>query len=237
MGREAATVEALRARVRAIEAPRRVRAAPFGAAGVDAALPWGGLPAGCLHEVAGAPGDGAAAVGFAVALLVRLGGTAPVLWCRRAGFDDEHGSLYAPGLQEFGFDPGRLVLVRADTAAGALWAMEEGLRHGGFAAVVGEAGDPGAAESRRLQLAAEASGIPALLLGTQSRGLSVAVTRWQVASAPAGRPGAWRVELARCRGAAPDSWTLEWRYAAGSFAVAAGLRDGPAEPQRTQMAG
>ena len=237
MGKEAATVEALRARVRAIEAPRRVQAAPFGAAEVDAALPWGGLPAGCLHEVAGASGGGGASVGFTAALLVRLGGTAPVLWCRRAGSDAEHGSLYAPGLQEFGFDPGRLVLARADTAAGVLWAMEEGLRHGGLAAVVGEAGDPGVPESRRLQLAAEGSGTTALLLRAQSRGLSVAVTRWQVASAPGGRQGAWRVELARCRGGAPDSWILEWRYAASGFAVAAGLRDGPAEPQRAQMAG
>src|SRR5208282_4854749 len=80
------SVEALRARIAALEGTwqhatasdldRRqsaLPAAPFGLPPVDRALPWGGLPTACLHELtAAAPADGSAA-GFAATLLVRLG--------------------------------------------------------------------------------------------------------------------------------------------------------------------
>ena len=56
-----------------------------------------------------------------------------MLWCSPPG------SLWArPGRS--GLDPARLVLVRAPRDAEILWAMEEGLRAPGIAAVVGEVG-------------------------------------------------------------------------------------------------
>jgi protein ImuA len=74
---------------------------------------------------------------------------------------------------------------------------------------------------RRLQLAAERSGVTALLLRRWRTGAeaaverarpSAAVTRWRVAALPSadipGLPGIgwprWRVELLRCRGGLPD---------------------------------
>ena len=55
------------------------------------------------------------------------------------------------------------MLVTASRDDEILWAVEEGLRAPGLAAVVGEIGPlPGG--SRRLQLAAERSGVTALLL-------------------------------------------------------------------------
>ncbi len=249
----------LRARVRAIERGAaygglRRRVAPLGAAGLDAHLPGGGLPLGGLHEIEGgrAEWDDGAATGFCVALLARLlaagperrGDNKPVLWV------SPWRDLYAPGLRAFGLDPGRLIQVRAGAgAAGAevLWAMEEGLRCARLAAVVGELDTLERSAGRRLQLAAEASGVTAFALRRGLRpvrparaGASAAVTRWRVEaeamSNGPGMPGArdwgrsperprWRVELLRCRGAAPGQWCLEWDDAAGGFAVAAALRD------------
>lgn len=243
-----AALAALRARVRALErgaAYSRAgnRAAPLGAAALDAHLPGGGLALGCLHEIAGgrAEWDDGAATGFCLALLARLLGAAPrargpVLWVSRWR------DLYAPGLTAFGLDPGRLILVRAGAGTEVLWAMEEALRCSRLAAVVGEVEALERSAGRRLQLAAEASGVTAFALlrplrpARRAAAPSAAATRWRVMPAQAsqrvpagrgrflGRP-CWQVELLRCRGAAPGQWHLEWDDATGGFALAAALRD------------
>ena len=114
-----------------------------------------------------------------------------VLWCL------PHQDLYGPGLAAHGLDPARIVLVRAPRDAEILWAMEEGLRAPGIAAVVGEVGTLAAVASRRLQLAAERSGITAFLLrrwrdggqATRERVLpNAAVTRWRIAVVPSSPP-------------------------------------------------
>src|SRR5207237_4979117 len=101
--------------------------------------------------------------------------------------------LYGPGLVEHGLDPARLVLVSAARDEEILWAMEEGLRTPGLAAVVGEIGRLPVVAGRRLQLAAERSGITALVLrrwrnGTEAAAErerpSAALTRWRVAALP-----------------------------------------------------
>jgi protein ImuA len=204
-----ALLEDLRARIRRLErhAPERddpPGALALGAPEIDGALPWGGLPRASLHEIIG--GDGAAS-GFCAALLARLAGDrGSVLWCRR-GRD-----LYGPGLAAFGLDPGRLIVVRGRTPTDVLWAMEEGLRSGGLAAVLGETDGIGPTAARRLQLAAEAGCVTALLLRPAHGKTASAVTRWRVSAAPGvpakGHEGAhgsftgapwWRVELLRCR--------------------------------------
>ncbi|MBM3506841.1 MAG: hypothetical protein FJX64_03780 [Alphaproteobacteria bacterium] len=241
------SLEALRTRIRAIEVPSPYRTVGFGAATVDAALPWGGLPLGCLHEAAGTPGDAGAALGFATALVTRLqkstAGTRPVLWCLRGDTEHEIGNPYAPGLRSFGLSPKHVLLVRAPATAQVLWAMEEGLRAGGLAAVVGEVEDVDFSTSRRLQLAAEAGGVTALLVVPELAAVSGAVTRWQLSSigGAEARPlhPRWHVELTHCRGGTPAAWELEWNHATYDFAVAAGVRDRSLEPrhERAQAAG
>lgn len=241
-----ASLEALRTRIRAIEAPGEYRVASMGARELDAALPWGGLPRGCLHEIAGTPGDAGAAIGFAAALVARLHvaheDERQILWCVRADTDDEVGALYAPGLRSFGLSPQQVLLVRAATTAQVLWAMEEGLRAGGLAAVVAEVDDVDFSTSRRLQLAAEARGVTALLIVPALSAVSGAVTRWQLSSrggeGEAVHPR-WSVELTRCRGGAPAAWEVEWNHASNDFAVVAGVRDRSREPRhgRAQAAG
>ncbi|WP_395459002.1 ImuA family protein [Azospirillum melinis] len=184
----------LRARIRRIEGAggEGGRTLAFGIDSVDGHLPDGGLPLGCLHAVAA--DDPGAGTGFAVALLARLATPKrPVLWILR-GRD-----LYAPGLAAYGLTPDRLVAVRAVRPVDALWAMEEALRCSTLSAVLGELEGLELAASRRLQLAAESSGVTGFLLdasagasdgrnrriaGGRAEGLSAAVTRWRLDAVP-----------------------------------------------------
>lgn len=248
----------LRERVRRLErahsAQRAGRAAvPLGIPAIDALLPEGGLLTGALHEIeAGptpsgrvAPHDGAA-LGFAAHLMGRFGpGT--LLWCRQpsASFD---APPYAAALATW-FDPGRLLMVTARRDEDLFWAMEEGLRCPGIAAVLGEtrAADPTA--GRRLSLAAEKSGVPALLLRPQpAPPQSVCTTRWRIASAPSrSTPGLndigaprWRLELRRNRFGAPSadefpSWLVEWNDETHHLAVVPQTVHGSAGPPQAAV--
>ena len=160
----AAMLGSLRTEIGAIEALRSVRhgMAPlrFGDVMLDSALPWGGLPQAALHEISGT----AAAVGFAAALAGRLAGSKPILWCR--GASHETGGVHGPGLIPFGVDPEQVVFVETRKKQDLLWVMEESLRSGQPALVIGEIDAVSLVASRRLQLAAEAGGVTAFLLKT-----------------------------------------------------------------------
>ena len=260
-----AGLAALRARVRQIEEgpgglPGRARPVlPLGLAALDAALPGGGLPLGALHEIEGerAEWDDGVTLGFCLALLARhqarFPGAGDILWVSRWG------DLYPPALAARGLDPGRLVLVRAQAEADLFWAMEEGLRCRRLAAVVGEVEGLDRLAGRRLQLAAEeslkngAGGVTAFALHRRfrprrrGREASAALSRWRVTAAAShdendtafiGRPR-WRLDLLRCRGAAPGSWQVEWNDAACGFSLAPALCDRPlakGPPAKTQPA-
>ena len=226
-----ALIADLRARIEGIGGwgPQRehaLEAQTFGVDEIDTILPWGGLPKACIHEVAAAD-ISAAAAGFCAVLLARLaneGGT--VAWCRRKD------GLYGPGLAAFGLDTGRLIVVRARTDKDVFWAMEESLRSGSLAAVLGETGRAEPIALRRLQLAAETGGVTALLLRPAGAAIvpGSVTSRWRVgAVAGSGRPR-WRVEMRRCKAIPPATWLLEWRHETGGLAVAADLRHRPAAP-------
>jgi protein ImuA len=212
---------------------------PFAMPAIDAALPWRGLPRGALHEVenAGTTGEDGAAATFLAGILARLTPERPVLWCL------QHLDLHPPGLALAGLAAKRLLLVQAPNEREILWAMEEGLRSRALAAVVGEVDALSTPASRRLQLAAESSGVTGFVLHRSSgnAAASAAVTRWRVAATPsmpiAGEPGIgrprWRVELLRCRGGMPAAWDVEAGDAqsdrtTGHVAVSAALADRPA---------
>ncbi len=189
-GKVAERLDALRAQVRVLErgagAPQR-QSLPLGLPALDDRLPGGGLPLACLHEIEGARAewDDGAASGFCVWLLIRVlaARPGPLLWVTRRG------DLYPPGLADLGLDPERVILVQAGNEAELLWALEEGLKCGELAAVVGECEPLERRAGRRLQLAAEAGGVTAfaLIRPWQARGRakapSAATTRWQVAPA------------------------------------------------------
>jgi protein ImuA len=113
-----------------------------------------------------------------------------ILWCERPWALDA-GALYGPALLQFGIDPARMILVRPRRDADALWAMEEGLRCGRVAAVIGEITNMSLTASRRLQLAAEETGVTALMLRpkTDKPSPSAAVTRWRLDAVVHAKPG------------------------------------------------
>ena len=238
---------ALRAEIAALAESARggARAClPFGIAAIDRRLAGGGLAADALHEVAGAaPGlaDEAAATLFAASVAARRAGEGgTVLWAlaRR--------DLFAPGLAQAGLAPELLLYAECRRDEEVLAVMEEGLRHGGLAAVVGEVRRASMTATRRLQLAAEEGGTMALMLkpwrraGEDPLGLpSAAVTRWRVAAAPSGRlaiPGIararWRLELARQRGGEPFTLLVEAPDEKARLALPSGAQHRTAQERR-----
>ena len=164
---------------------------------LDPAL-GGGLADDALHEIVPArPADGAAAMGFALALAARFLSQRPSagLLIGEGFAEREAGALYGPGLVAHGLCLSRLVFVHAPDADMGLWAMEEALKCGAPAAVVGEIWNLkgySLAASRRLLLAARKGRTPALLVlasayGQADRLSSAAETRFEIAAAPSGR--------------------------------------------------
>jgi protein ImuA len=224
---------------------------PFWGPAVDRALPGRGLTLGVLHEVAGSDQeeeDGTAPAAFLAGILARLKPELPVLWCLAE--DD----LYGPGLAAFGLDSRRLVLAHARRPREVLWAMEEGLRSPALAAVVGEVEALSLSASRRLLLAAEASGVTGFALRRWRNGRrataqrlapNAAETRWRVKALPgaiaSGEPGIghvrWQVELWRCRGGVPASWIVEVCDATGHVSLVAPLADRSPAWQAVSLAG
>jgi protein ImuA len=160
----------------------------------DSAL-GGGLADNALHEIAPAqPADGAAAMGFALALAARFLSHRPAsaLFISEGFAAEESGALYGPGLVAHGLPLNRLVFVRTPDAALAFWAIEEALKCGAPAVVVGEIWSLkgySLAASRRLLLAARKGKVPALLIlasayGQAERLSSAAETRFEIAAAP-----------------------------------------------------
>ena len=184
---------------------RPARRLPFARA-FDSALS-GGLADDALHEIAPArPQDGAAAMGFALALAARFLSHRPAsaLVIGEGFAAEEWGALYGPGLVAHGLALSRLVFVRAPDAALAFWAIEEALKCGAPAVVVGEIWSLkgySLAASRRLLLAARKGKVPALLIlasayGQAERLSSAAETRFEIAAAPsAATPAAAGLDL------------------------------------------
>lgn len=195
-----ADLAALRRRIAALErrpaAPenaadgsRAGRPWPLGVGALDDALPEGGLAADGLHESAGVTAaDAPAAAAFLAALLVRLahaGRQGAVLVCQSRGGAARFGRLHGPGWRDLGLEPADLLVVETRRERDALWAMEESLRSGAAAAVLGETERLAFVSGRRLALAAREGGTPLLLLrGDGLDGASAAFSRWRVTALP-----------------------------------------------------
>lgn len=199
----------------------------FGIAAIDGRLPAGGLAAASLNEFKPAtPRDAATVLALTLTLAARAGfSRRPLLLVLSGRTGAEHGLPYGPGLVRLGLDPGRLLVAQAPQLADALWALEDGLRSGVLAAVIGliDTGRRaiGLVPARRLVLAANEGGTPCLLMtGADGESISVAHSRWRVQTLPSAphpldpaAPGARRctLRLERCRhGPAGLDWGVEW---------------------------
>ena len=230
-------IQHLRTRIAQVERHDRSQTAalPFGVPTLDARLPGGGLQLGALHEVAGGGQGaihGAAAVLFVAGVLARVPG--PILWCLRQR------DLFAPAMAGAGLHPDRVIYAEAGDEKSVLSVLEEGLRHGGLAGVVGEVAVLSMTASRRLQLVAEASGTTAFAVrrwrtaaAASDYGQPTAsMSRWRVSALPStreiagatGRPR-WLVEMMRCRGSDSADWELEACDETGRLALPAEMAE------------
>ena len=232
----------LRAEIEKIEAGGRAAKAilPFGLEVVDARLPGGGLALGALHEIAGGGQgavDGSASALFAAGIAARTRGQ--VLWCV------SRTDLFAPSLAQAGLGPNRVIYVEAGDEKALLGCFEEGLRHGGLGAVVGEVARLSMTASRRLQLAAEGTGTIGIAVRRWRRQAeaadfgqpTAATTRWRVtalASSPLPVPGVgrhrWFVELIRCKAGECAEFEVEACDGKGRLALPADLADRSVAP-------
>jgi protein ImuA len=222
------SLESLKSQIARIErvqaAGAQMQAAGYvrtGHAEIDAAL-GGGLARGRVHEVFAAEAqDAGCATGFVAVLALRLGGT--LVWLREGQAEKQGGRLHAPGLAEIGLHPAQVILGIMPDPLAVLRAAADVVRCPEVGVAVVELWrEPRLLDltaSRRLALAAEASGVTVIALRIAAApSPSAAQTRWQVAAAPslpmeANAPGypAWGIELLRQRGRpAGGRWRVEW---------------------------
>ncbi len=238
---------------------------------LDRAL-GGGLGGGTLSEILPAsPGDMAAACGFMLALALRLvgfDGPCPrtLIWIIEDFAALEQGAPYGPGLLWLGLAPENLVLVRVPRGQEALWALETALKARGTI-VIGELWAQhrlyDLTASRRLALAARASGSPGLILHGRAGGApaSAAATRLEIAGLSSAKeacaahrlplsglplpgPPAWAVRVAKAR-AGPQASAhdperrhlIVWNKAKGCFCDALPVSSSPVSAHRPYRAG
>jgi len=210
---------------------------PFGLPALDDRLADKGLDGAGLHEIAGASAslnDDAAATLFAAGIAARFAATSfTILWAL-SKFD-----LYAPGLEQVGLPPDRVLYAQGRKDAEVLALAEDALRDGSIACVIAEVKVADMTATRRLQLAASDGQTPVLLYRRhRSRDRcpldqpSSAMTRWRIGCRESERlpwPGVgrghWSVELVRQRNGNPFSCQLEACDAKGRLALPAATRD------------
>jgi protein ImuA len=248
-GARMSTLATLRGRIARLEASEGAHEARRVALGHDAADTTlkGGLAIGALHEVFAEGGRQATtATGFIFGLAGRVAARRPLVWIRQDYAGRETGALSAAGLAEFGLDPRGLVTVRAPDLEASLRTCADALACDALGAVLlevwGETSKLDLVGSRKLTLAAQESGVTALLLRIAATPEpSTAETRWSVRTAPS-LPGAqwdawgaprFDAELIRNRHGQTGRWIMEWtcdssrfnQPAADSWPVAAAPAD------------
>jgi protein ImuA len=208
----------------------------------DAVL-QGGLARGAVHEVFAEGRHSAAATGFIAGLAQRVGKDRPLLWVRQDFAARESGVLSMCGWRELGLDPRLLVMVHVSDAESALRTASDALACDALSAVVmevwGETRLFDLVASRRLTLAAQASGVTGLLLRVAATPQpSTAETRWIVRPARSPPGEAWQAwgapvfetRLVRNRHGRTGQWIMEWKCDECLFRDAS-FRGSEAHPQ------
>jgi protein ImuA len=207
-----------------------------------------------------APGDHAAALGFALAWSLMAAKEGIIFWSAPEQDFFEDGLPNAEGLAQFGLALDQLIMVRANCQEDALWATEQALATPEMTALCAISPTRKALSltaTRRLLLTAEKHKTRCILLRLDSAGASAAWSRWRIGAAPShgegrelGPPG-FAAHLARNRtGPSAISFNLQWDIHRHAFreqqdgdrqngsaervvgTLAAAPADGPAAPER-----
>jgi protein ImuA len=219
------TLASLRGSIERLESPSDAHAqnrVALGHAGADAML-RGGLAVGAVHEVFSEGRQSGAATGLVAGFAGRLSARRPLVWVRQDFSELESGALSMGGLAELGLDPRLLVSVRAGDVDTALRSTADALACDAVGAVVlevwGEARQFDLVASRKLTLAAQASGVSCLVLRIAAQPqASTAETRWSVQAARSPPDPMWSAwgaplfdaHLVRNRHGPVGQWIMEW---------------------------
>ena len=188
----------------------------LGLGSIKYAFPNASFPLGAVHEFQSDRKENAAATsGFIAGLLSPLlGNTGTAMWISSSR------TLFPPALKSFGIQPDRFIFIDLQKEKDIQWAMEEALKCGALAAVVGEMPEISFIASRRLQLAVEKSQVTGFILRNNFRKLNTTacVSRWKITPLPSepvdDLPGLgfpqWRAELLRIRNGRPGVWDIRW---------------------------
>lgn len=183
---------------------------------IETAFPGATFPKNAIHEfVSYEPETAAATSGFLSCLIHNL--------ANRKGFClwvSSRRRLFPPALKLLGVDPECVIFVDLQTDKDVLWAVEESLRCDTLLAVVGELKELTFAQSRRLQLTIEESGVTGFIhrIQPKAENATACAARWKISPLPgiieAGLPGIgfpkWHVELTKVKNGRPGSWELGW---------------------------
>jgi len=192
---------------------------------------------GRVHEIINSENTGvedAAPLGFVIALLTRVLNAANqnkrVIWCSSKK-KILNSRLSAAGLYWLGFDPNQLIQANVLSEIDQYWVMEECLKCSELAAVVIELTNTKSYSKnqesiawRRLQLAAESSGVTGFVVRSHNNGIkttnSIPESRWGVTSLPSNdwRP-MWKLELLRSRNGKCFSADVVWNPATALFSL------------------
>lgn len=131
------------------------------------------------------------------------------------------------------------VFVNPPGRAERIWTIDCALRCDGLRAVIADGAGLTIAESRRLQLAAEAGRTLGLLVRPpwELASLSVARTRWRLTPLPSpDTDQQWTLELLRCKGMRPahedaHRWVVRHSHATSDVRLVADVPDRAAPPQ------
>ena len=193
----------------------------FGLEAMETAFPYHVFPTGVVHEfISPTAACAAASNGFIVALLSTLMKKGkPCLWI------STQRSLYPPALGLFGIAPHHIIFVDVTRDKDVLWVMEQGLNCPTLSAVVAELSEVSFAESQRLQLVVERSGVTGFIHRKRPRRVTplACVSRWRIRHAmsytPDHLPGVghpvWEVHLEKIRNGKPGKW--HWGWWSGQF--------------------
>lgn len=188
----------------------------FGLDALNDAFPGGTFPVGMMHEfVSPTEACAAAANGFLAGLVGTLMKNDGVcLWISTGR------KIFPPALKFFGIEPHRIIFIDVKREKDVLWATEQALKCKALAAVIAELRDISFAESRRLQLAVEASKVTGFLHRQQPRLVNTlaCVSRWKIRPLPSltnGLPGVGfpglEVELVKIRNGRLGVWQFGWK--------------------------
>jgi len=209
-------------------------AIPFGAAEIDSALPHGGLSCGAVHEVVIRDYTPLVAVPTMLPAILSRNAIASYyaspksLW-KRTNTEDFPFSLAWIGRRcwptPFSLPPEHLnscLFIDPPSERLALWAIETALRSPAVKLVIADLPCASLTATRRLALAAKASGATAILLRKQETfsSPSAATSRWEISPFPSDSEApAWKLSLTRLKGGSLGnaSWliTLEGGHEPG----------------------